>query len=178
MSPKKNSNANTEGGIEIRPDRYVKIMSLLPFVLNLPRGKGIPPLNFKEFGEIKRVTYSVLIEMMNFEIFERFLNNGNFTILDDVVTRYLGLEDSINKILKKDDIEKIFDNTCSTENALELFASANDNQKIIIADMLISRIRDGKDVNMNLIHLIEKNSKIKIIEKAEAAKEAMELGTP
>jgi len=178
MSPKKNSNVQVEEVVEIRPDRYVKIMSLLPFVLNLPRGKGIPPLSFKEFGEIKRVTYSVLIEMMNFETFERFLNNGNFTILDDVVTRYLGLEDSINKILKKDDIERIFDNTCSTENAFELFKSTNDRQKIIITDMLVSMIRDGKDVNMNLIHLIERDSKIKIVEKAENAKEAMELGVP
>jgi len=178
MSPKKNSNVSTEEVIEIRPDHYVKIMSLLPFVLNLPRGKGIPPLNFKEFGEIKRVTYSVLIEMMNFDVFERFLNNGNFTILDEKVSRYLGLEDSISKILKKDDIEKIFDNTCSTENALELYKSANDRQKFIISDMLVSMIRDGKEVNMNLIHLIERESKIKIVEKAEAAKEAMELGIP
>jgi hypothetical protein len=178
MSPKKNSNTKEEEVVELRPDRYVKLMSLLPFVLNLPRGKGIPPLSFKEFGEIKRVTYSVLIEMMNFETFERFLNNGNFTILDDVVTRYLGLEDSINKILKKDDIEKIFDNTCSTENAFEMFKSANDRQKVIITDMLVAMIRDGKDINMNLVQLIERDSKIKIIEKAEMAKEAMELGVP
>lgn len=178
MSPKKNSNTKVEEVIEIRPDHYVKIMSLLPFVLNLSRGKGIPPLNFKEFGEIKRVTYSVLIEMMNFETFERFLNNGNFTILDDVVTRYLGLEDSISKILKKDDIERIFDNTCPTENAFELYKSANERQKFIISDMLVAMIRDGKDVNMNLVHLIERESKIKIVEKAEEAKEAMESGIP
>ncbi len=178
MSPKKNSNVKVEEVVELRPDRYVKLMSLLPFVLNLPRGKGIPPLSFKEFGEIKRVTYSVLIEMMNFETFERFLNNGNFTILDDVVARYLGLEDSINKILKKDDIERIFDNTCSTENAFEMYKSANDRQKIVITDMLVAMIRDGKDINMNLVQLIERESKIKIVERAEAAKEAMELGVP
>ena len=178
MSPKKNSNAVQEEVIEIRADHYVKLMSLLPFTLNLPRGKGIPPLSFKEFGEIKRVTYSALIEMMNFEIFERFLNSGNFTVLDEKVSKYLGLEDAIEKILKKDQIEKILDNSCSTESAIELFKSATPRQKAVVVDMLITRIRDGKETNMNMVHSIEDLEKVKIVEKAEAAKEAMLAGVP
>ncbi len=178
MSPKKNSNIVQEEEIEIRPNHYVKIMSLVPYILNLKRTNGIDPLTFNSFGEIQRVTYAMLVDMMSMKRFEPFLKNGYFTILDEKVVRNLGLDDALDKILKKEEIEMVFDNSCPTESALELFKTANDRQKTIIADMLISRVRDGKPINMNLVHAIERESKIKIIERAEAAKEAMELGVP
>ena len=81
-------------------------------------------------------------------------------------------------LLSKEQIEKVIDFTCSTENAFELYKSATDSQKSVIIDFLISKIRDGKEVNQNLVSLIEKDSKVKITEKAEQAKEYMELGVP
>lgn len=159
---------------DIRLDRVVKVMSLFRGILNLSRGKDKDELRFTEFGEIKRVQYSVLLEILDRN--ENFYKNGLFIILDEEVVKKLGYEDL--NVLNKDQIERTIDSTCKTEDAFELYKNGSDRQKSTIVDVLISNIRDGKDVNQNLVRLIERESKIKITEKAEEAKEYMALGLP
>ena len=159
---------------DIRLDKIVRVMSGFPGELNLPRLNGRPPLKFTEFGEIKNIQYGQLLEII--EQKEDFLLRGWFYILDKDVISKLGY--SQLNLLSKEQIEKVIDFTCSTENAFELYKSGTDAQKSVIIDFLISKIRDGKDVNQNLVSLIEKDSKVKITEKAEQAKEYMELGVP
>lgn len=167
------SNQNQYDG-DIRLDRVVKLMSGFPGELNLPRLNGRPPLKFTEFGEIKNIQYSQLLEII--EQKEDFFLRGWFYILDKEVIKKLGYEEL--NLLNKEQIEKIIDLSCSTSSAFELYKSGTDSQKATIVDFLISRIRDDKDVNQNLVSLIEKESKVKITEKAELAKEYMALGTP
>ncbi len=159
---------------DIRLDKIVRVMSGFPGELNLPRLNGRPPLKFTEFGEIKNIQYGQLLEII--EQKEDFLLRGWFYILDKDVISKLGY--SQLNLLSKEQIEKVIDFTCSTENAFELYKSGTDAQKSVIIDFLISKIRDGKEVNQNLVSLIEKDSKVKITEKAEQAKEYMELGVP
>jgi hypothetical protein len=159
---------------EIRPDRYVKIMSGLNQILNLPRLSGKDPFRFTRFGEIKRVTFQQLVDIL--EKKEAFYLKGFFHILDKEVVEHLGYADL--QTLLPGQIEMVVDNTCPTESALELYRQGTEAQKGIIVDMLIAKIRDGKEVNMNLIYAIERESKIKIVEQAERAKEFMEMGVP
>lgn len=158
----------------IRPDHYIKIMNGLRERLNLSRGKDKDPLAFTEFGEIKRVQYSQLLEIL--DRCEAFYRKGYFFILDEAVVKKLGYED-VN-VLSKEQIENVIDSTCKTEDAFELYKFATDRQKSVIVDALVDYVRDGKDVNQNLIRLIERESKLKITEKAEEAKEYMALGAP
>lgn len=159
---------------DIRLDRVVKIMSLFRGILNLSRGRDKDELRFNEFGEIKRIQYSQLLEILDRN--ENFYKSGLFIILDEEVVKKLGYEE-IN-FLNKEQIEKTIDHTCKTEDAFELYKSTTERQKSIIVDALIEKIRDGQDVNQNLVRMIERESKIKITEKAEEAKEYMALGLP
>ena len=159
---------------DIRLDRVVKVMNLFRGILNLSRGRDKDELRFTEFGEIKRVQYSQLLEILDRN--ESFYKSGLFIILDAEVVKKLGYED-VN-FLNKEQIERTIDHTCKTEDAFELYKSTTDRQKSIIVDALISNIRDGNDVNQNLVRMIERESKIKITEKAEEAKEYMALGLP
>lgn len=159
---------------DIRLDRVVKVMNLFRGILNLSRGRDKDELRFTEFGEIKRVQYSQLLEILDRN--ENFYKSGLFIILDAEVVKKLGYED-VN-FLNKEQIERTIDHTCKTEDAFELYKSTTDRQKSIIVDALISNIRDGNDVNQNLVRMIERESKIKITEKAEEAKEYMALGLP
>jgi len=169
-----NGKMTSQTNEDIRLDKIVRVMSGFPGELNLPRLNGRPPLKFTEFGEIKNIQYGQLLEII--EQKEDFLLRGWFYILDKDVVSKLGY--SQLNLLSKEQIEKVIDFTCSTENAFELYKSGTDAQKSVIIDFLISKIRDGKDVNQNLVSLIEKDSKVKITEKAERAKEYMELGVP
>jgi hypothetical protein len=159
---------------DIRLDRVVKIMNLFRGILNLSRGRDKDELRFAEFGEIKRVQYSQLLEILDRN--ENFYKSGLFIILDKEVVKKLGYEE-VN-FLNKEQIEKTIDSTCKTEDAFELYKSTTDRQKATIVDALIEKVRDGLDVNQNLIRMIERESKIKITEKAEEAKEYMALGLP
>jgi hypothetical protein len=177
MSPRKNSVPKVAEK-EIRQDQYVRLMSGLNWALNLSRGKGKEPLRFDGFGDIKRVQYGQLVEMLTYSVNERFLTAGHFFILDEEVVHQLGLEDALKNVLSKEQIEKFIDNSCPTESSFELYKSANEKQKYTICDMMIQAIRENKDLNLNLVRMIEKESRIKIIEKAEEAKEVMKDGIP
>jgi len=159
---------------EIRPDSYVRIMNGLNQILNLPRGNGREPLSFSEFGEVKRVQFSQLIDILDKK--EKFYRDGYFFILDENVKNHLGYADV--QALSKSQLEMIVDETCSTDNALELYRAGTLRQKGIIVDMLIEKLRDNNSVNMNLVYAIERESRVKIVEKAEEAKAFMEMGVP
>jgi len=179
MSPKKSSTVQSEEvKKDFRPDYYVKLMSGINYTLNLSRGKGREPIRFNNFGDVKRIQYGQLVEMISIDRNERFFQDGFFYILDDDFVEYLGFRDVVEKVLNKERIERIISEETATENAMELYISANIKQKSLICDMLIQGIRDNKAVNMNLVHMIEKESKVKIIEKAEEAKEVMQDNIP
>jgi len=159
---------------DIRPDKIVRLMNGYRGELNLPRLGGRPPLKFMGFGDIKNIQYSQLLEIL--EQKEDFLMRGWFYILDKEVLKKLGYQDL--QLLTKEQIERVIDSTCPTDSAFELYQTGSDSQKATIIDYLISFVRDGKDVNQNLVHLIEKESKVKIVEKAEQAKEYIAIGVP
>lgn len=159
---------------DIRLDKVVKVMSLFRGILNLSRGRDKEELRFTEFGEIKRVQYGQLLEVLDRN--EAFYKNGLFIILDKDIVKKLGYEEM--NILNKEQIERVIDFTCKTEDAFELYKSGTDRQKATIVDALIENIRDGKSVNQNLVRLIEQESKVKINEQAETAKEYMAIGVP
>ena len=176
MLQEKAGNSQVQGDKheEIKPDRYVKLMSGINQILNLSRGVGKEPLTFKSFGEIKRVTYAQLLEILDKK--EDFYRKGYFFILDKEIVDHLGYADLV--ALTPEQINYVIDNTCATDNAMDLYRQATDAQKAIIVDFLIGLIRDGKEVNMNLVYAIERESKVEITKEAERAKEYMELGVP
>ena len=154
--------------IKILQEDYIKVMSLCPMELNISTGgmgKG-KRFRFDKFGDIKRILYSDLVDIM--ESNANFLNYGFFYIMDERVIRKHGLDDVYNKMLTKDKIEAIISG--SSKDAIDLFKSANKNQQEFICNMLIAKIRDSHEIDLNLIDKISRVSGINLQEKGEEAK--------
>jgi len=154
--------------LDIRPDAYVKIMSLTDQELNIstePRFQG-KRLTFSHFGETKKVLYSEFLNIK--ENHKNFFEQGKFYLLDDGrgIIANLGLENLYEHILTKEQIERILD---SNSEAFNLFQSANPGQQKLIIDMIIKKMRDGGIVDHNLVSEISKFSGIKIEERVEEA---------
>lgn len=157
---------------KIRAEDYVKVMSLLPYTLNLSTGKyGAGSVKkFNSFGEVKSISYRELVDII--ESNPGFMESGYFYILDNRVIEQYGLKYTYDKILDKDKIEEILDTNRDT--AVKLFKSANSKQQKIIVELLIDKLSDelkrsnslGKDSNLNVIEQISKISGVNILEKA------------
>lgn len=156
--------------VEIYADEYIPVMNICPMQLSVttePFGQG-RPYNFTKFGDIRNIAYQDLVRIIDNH--QRFLEGGFFYILDQRVVQKHGLVEIYKKLLTKEKLDKIFE---MSEGALELYELANQQQKEFINRVLIAKIRDGEDVDLNMISKIEKISGEKIIEKAKAAQEIM-----
>src|SRR5512137_2575663 len=94
-------------------DDYVPVISLLPYRLNLATKEGGQGdiKKFTKFGEVKNILYKDLVDII--EINRSFMEAGYFYILDPVVIRQHGLDDTYSKILTKEKIEDILNNADS-----------------------------------------------------------------
>ena len=146
------------------PNTYVKVMSLVENPLNLstrPHGKG-KTFRFENFGDIKSMFYSELLEVI--ENHPNFFNAGYFYILDNRVIEENNWHDVYSKILTKDQMESVYNNT---SGAIALFKTSNAKQQRVIAEYFIDRIIMGKPVDRNLIAEISEISGVDIMERAK-----------
>jgi len=159
--------------IEISMTKYIKVMSLCPNRLNLSTESRRGKFKFNKFGEVKRVMYKDLVEVM--ELQDSFLQAGLFLILDKDVVRLHGLDDVYERILDGGTIEKLITGELSNE-ALSLFLAAPVRQQDAIVDLIIRKlVRDDESVDMNFVFAIEKGTDRSITQRVQEAKEYNEL---
>jgi len=157
--------------VKIQQDDYISVMSLLPYTLNLStREQGQGSIKkFTKFGETKKIVYKDLVDIM--EVHQNFLEAGYFYILNPVLIRHHGLDEIYAKILTKDKIEQILYATNSDE-CLNLYNSANQNQQEIIVQLLTDKVHENIDsINLNIVEKISKASGVDIVKRAQEAKE-------
>ena len=155
--------------LDIRPDDYIKVISLCPYKLNLstkPRGEG-RIFGFSRFGEVKRIRYSDLVEIL--EVHNKFLEDGFFAIMDEEILRKHGLEESYGKVLTKENIDAIVESNQS--DAVSLFKNANDRQKELIILMFINKVVNGEEVDLNFLDRVSRVAGYSIHERALQTKE-------
>jgi len=147
---------------KIPQDDYITVISLCPNTLCLSREKGDKQTKiFREFGESKRIIYSVLVQIM--EHHHNFLHDGFFYIADQRVIRAHGLDEAYSKILTESTIKRIVNG--NEENIEEVFMSANKAQRKFIVQMIIERILNPNiEMNLNMVDRLERASGIKINE--------------
>jgi len=159
---------------KIAQDDYIRIMSLVPYNLNLATrsgGQGSVK-KFTKFGEVKRVLYKDLVDIM--EVHRNFLEAGYFYILNPHVIRYHGLDDAYNRILTKEKIEEILDT--KSEECVDLYMAANSKQQEIIIQLIIDKLKENPDsINLNVVDKISRISKVEISKKAEDEKNFEEM---
>jgi hypothetical protein len=178
MLLKKNNKAgrpvkDTEKYHDIRPDEYVTIMSLNNKPLNIsskPRFQG-KTLSFTYFGETKQVLYSEFLDIK--ENHKNFFEQGKFYLLDEGrgIIEKLGYGDFYAHILTKDKIEAILN---STPEAFNFFQSANKAQQEMIINMLVIKMRDGQNVDRNLVANISRYSGIDLEARVKKALDDIE----
>ena len=142
---------------DIAPNEYIKVISLCSNVLNLstkPYGRG-KVFSFKKFGDSKKMLYSELLDVI--ETSPHFLEAGYFFIMDYRVINSLNYTEMYEKILTKEQMERIFENS---EDALKLFETANEKQQENIVKFFIDKIYEGQKVDFNLISNISRISNI------------------
>jgi hypothetical protein len=167
---------NSGEEIVINQSEYIKVMSLLPYRLNLctkEKGQG-KVYRFDTLYQIKKIIYSDLVDIL--EVAHEFLEQGYFIILNPRVVRAHGLDEAYEKILTKEKIENIFSNT---DEGVALFAAASKGQQQVISDMILQRlVEDPKGIDLNLVDKISRLSNIKFIEKADDMRELMKPAEP
>ena len=153
----------------IQQDSYIRVMSLIPFPLNLSTKEGGQGTvkRFTRFGEIKNILLRDLMDIIDNH--QNFLENGYFYILSKTFIRQNGLDEIYSKILTKDKIEQIL--AMNSDEAVEIFQAASKGQQDMIIQMLIIKLRDNPEsVNLNVIDKISRLSKVNIVEIVEDAK--------
>jgi hypothetical protein len=161
--------------IKISSDDYIKVISLAPMYLTLTtqkKGGGIP-FNFEKFGEVKRILYHDLVNIM--ENHRNFLEQGYFYILNRDVIRKHGLDEFYSKILTKEKIEKILAGNLS--DAVNMFKTANKSQQELIAMMIVDDLVKGKDIDLNFVDRISRIVGFNLHNSAEEMIELIKIKT-
>ena len=157
---------------KINQDDYIKVIALCPMQLNLstlPGGKG-KIFRFRSFGDTKSIIYSSLVDII--ENHQSFLEQGYYYIADKRVIRRHGLDEIYEKILSKEKMEEII--MAKSEHAVDLFKSANAKQQEFICTMLIKKMYDGEELDLNMVDAISREAGIDITNKVEEAKKFAE----
>jgi hypothetical protein len=162
----------TQVDSKIALDDLIGVMSMIPWSLNLSTqlaGQGNTK-HFSKFGEIKKILYSDLINIM--DVHANLLESGAFYILDPRVIKQHGLQELYSKLLTKEKIDSLL--SMNSDRCVELYEAANENQKQTIILMLIDKVRDFPGtVNLNIVDKLSRASGIDISKKAKDEQEIL-----
>jgi len=156
----------------IRLDSYIEVMSLFPGTLSLSTeslGKG-KKFTFRKFGEVKRMLYNDFASVI--EHYSRFLEEGYFYILNERVIRKHGLNDIYERILTKEQIEKIIQ--CDPKVAIKFYEQATSSQREFVNGMLVNEIKNGNP-DLNIVSKISKLADVDLVKIAKDSKELEEI---
>jgi hypothetical protein len=139
---------------EIRQNKYIKVISLNfgKLVLSTEgRGQG-KIFTFNKFGEVKNIIYSDLANLIHHQ--QSFAEQGRFYILDKQVVKNHGLVEYYDKLMTKEMIDNILNH--NRDEIISLFTNATDAQKETIVNILIKKIVNGEDVDINKIDILSR----------------------
>lgn len=146
--------SSEEDDSDIRPNKYIKVMSLNFGKLVLSsegRGQG-KVFVFNKFGDVKNIVYSDLANLIHHQ--QTFAEQGRFYIFDKKVVKNHGLDEYYNKFMTKEMIDKILEH--NREEVVNLFTNTTEAQKETIVNILIKKIIDGEDVDINKVDIISR----------------------
>lgn len=155
-----------EDNFEIKPNKFIKVMSLNFGKLVLTteaRGQG-KPFIFNKFGDVRNIVYSDLSNIVHNH--QSFAENGRFYIFDKNFVRNHGLSEYYNKFLTKEKIEDML--SYNSDEIVSLFKNTTDVQKDIIVNLLIKKIVNGEQVDISKVDIISRLTNVNIFDTARA----------
>lgn len=184
LSVKKNEDDIEENYVyeeeeEVPLNSYIKVMSLIPYELNISterHGKG-RIFTFRGYGKTKRIIYQELEKII--EENRHFLERGFFVILDKRVVRKHGLDDVYKNIMNKEKMDMIllgFQGGDVKENDILTFAkSAPKEQQEILATMIIDKRINGEEIDLNLFDKLGRIMNMDLNQKYENSVAFLEI---
>jgi hypothetical protein len=152
-----NTNTNKiidEDDSDIRPNKYIKVMSLNfgKLVLSTEsKGQG-KVFVFNKFGDVKNIVYSELANLIHHQ--QSFAEQGRFYVFDKQVIKNHGLVEYYEKFMTKEIIDNILNH--NREEIVNLFNSTTKTQRDVIVNLLIKKIVDGVDVDITKVDIISR----------------------
>ncbi len=159
--------ANTptdEDDSDIRPNKYIKVMSLNfgKLVLSTEsKGQG-KVFVFNKFGDVKNIVYSELANLIHHQ--QSFAEQGRFYVFDKQVIKNHGLVEHYDKFMNKEMFDNILNH--SREEIINLFNKTTKTQKEVIVNLLIKKIVDGEDVDITKVDIISRLAEVNIYDIA------------
>jgi len=164
---------------EVPLNSYIKVMSLIPYELNISterHGKG-RIFTFRGYGKTKRIIYQELEKII--EENRHFLERGFFVILDRRVVRKHGLDDVYKNVMNKEKMDMIllgFQGGEVKENDILTFAkSAPKEQQKILATMIIDKRINGETIDLNLFDKLARIMNMDLNQKYEDSVAFLEI---
>ena len=138
---------------EVNPNKRIPVVSLYNGTLALTTEKrgGIEYL-FSEFGTKRLIKYAHLSDILLH--YDNFAKYGYFYIENDQVVSNHGLIETYEKILSKEEIDKMF--TISENEMISLFQKTTEYQREEIMSWLLEKISNGESVDYNRLETLKK----------------------
>ncbi len=162
ISQVESTNINTTNTIteeddsDIRPNKYIKVMSLNfgKLVLSTEsKGQG-KVFVFNKFGDVRNIVYSELANLIHHQ--QSFAEQGRFYIFDKQVIKNHGLVEYYERFMTKEMIDNILNH--NREEIVNLFNNTTKTQKDVIVNLLIKKIIDDEDVDITKVDIISRLS--------------------
>lgn len=152
--------------VEIAPNKRIKLISLFDGILVLTtneyteRGKAY---TFNKFGEIKNINYSDVTDILHYHL--NLAEAGYFYITDSGVISNHGLRDVYKNILTKEVMENII--LLDKKEMIDIFTNATKEQKETVVSLIIAKIRNEEDIDLNKVDALSRVYGRNIVEMAE-----------
>lgn len=149
-------------------DRDILFTSLYPGILNLSTegyGKG-DVFTFEKFGEEVNIPYSQARQIIRNN--KSFITGGLVFISDDEIIKSERLTNDYKKILNKEKLLKTFE--MNKNEFKDIFEAMTDSQKEILHQTMINRLVAGKDVDMNMVSIVNNAMNCDILKEVNDGK--------
>jgi len=153
-----------EDDSDIRPNKYIKVMSLNfgKLVLSTEsKGQG-KVFVFNKFGDVKNIVYSELANLIHHQ--QSFAEQGRFYVFDKQVIKNHGLVEYYEKFMTKEMIDNILNH--NREEIVTLFNNTTKTQREVIVNLLIKKIVNGEDVDITKVDIISRLAEVNIYDIA------------
>lgn len=136
--------------------QYIRVMSLTNHHLTVSTdgyGNGTV-YNFINYGQVQSIIYEDLAKIIHSN--PRFAKEGYFFVMDPRVVRIHNMEKDYEKILNKQTIDNILDMSAETIKAL--VHNTTPHIKKTIASMVIEKLTNGEEIDLNKVRVISLES--------------------
>lgn len=154
--------------VQQNSDIEEEVISLTYGILNLAtEGNGLGNVyRFTEFGETQLIPLTDLKLILKNN--KQFAIDGRFHISNQDLIKTYGLTTAYKKIIKQDIFIELFNLPKNT--FLKTFSEIPETQKRIFADLLVSKIYNDEEVDLNIVDLVSKELNRNLQDEANSAK--------